>query len=316
MTAVPRFSGTWPANVLEVLLFLFVTIGGLIPAHLENEKYALLFSGIQPLILLSFLFLRISKRKQNPPYSFLFIFIGLILWSVSGLHGFISDPEILKRIHYEGAVASIILGVGSRLIPGILGHVEIVQMQRHIYEKPLSILKTVPLHFFFLIALFVGSYFIKEELGNWARSIIVCLIAFIYWKLHRFPKDRSALTWNIWIAAWLIVLSFILRAVWPDGMIHASHSFFINGIALLSFLIATRVLQSHGPKNKMLENKKVLFLITFLVFLASATRVSAYILPEQYLSHLAYSSLVLALAAIIWAQQYLRFIFIFPKGSQ
>ncbi|MFP5385623.1 MAG: NnrS family protein, partial [Bacteriovoracia bacterium] len=269
MTAVPKFSETKSALKTEVFVFLFVTLGGVIPAFMENERISLLLSSLQPFILLIFLFSRIFKRKQNPPYSFIFIFVGLILWLISGLHGALVNPETLKRLHYEGAIAAIILGVGSRLIPGILGHTEIVMKQRSAYEKPISILKTLPLHFAFVIFLFAGSYFFDEGPGNWVRAVIVVFISIYYWKLYKFPRERSTLTWSIWICAWLISLSFLLRAYWHEGLIHASHSFFINGIALLSFLIATRVLQSHGPQDKSLENKKILYLITFFVILAA-----------------------------------------------
>lgn len=314
MTAVPKFSGTFAARSHEVAVFFLIIILGLVPAHMDNEHLTLVASSLQPLVLLYFLLSRIGKRTQNPPYSFIFIFVGLILWAASALHGALIEPETLKRLHYEGAVAAIILGVGSRLIPGILGHVEIVQQQRLNYERPVPLIKTIPLHFIALILFFAGSYFVGEEMGNWIRAAVVFIISFVYWRLHRVPRDRSSLTWSIWISAWLINLSFVLRAFWMDGMIHASHSFFINGIALLSFLIATRVLQSHGPQDKMQENRRVLFVVTGLVFLAAATRVSAFLMPEQYLTHLGYSSVILAIAAVLWSIHYLKFIFIFPKG--
>lgn len=314
MTAVPKFSGTFPARWGEVSLFFLIVILGLIPAHMDNEKLTLLTSFMQAILLLIFLFTRIGKRQQNPPYSFIFIFAGLILWALSALHGALIDPESLKRLHYEGAIASIILCVGSRLIPGILGHVEIVREQRLNYERPVPLLRTIPLHFVILILSFIASYFLNEETGNWIRAAVVLFISFFYWRLHNLPADKTALTWCIWGSAWLINLSFLLRAFWFEGMIHASHSFFINGIALLSFLIATRVLQSHGPQDKMQEKKKVLYFVTGLVFLAAATRVSAYLMPEQYLTHLGYSSIILALAALLWSFNFLKFVFIFPKG--
>lgn len=308
MTAVPKFSGTSPARSLEVILFFLFTLIGLGASFSQDEKLVILLSTLQPLMILFFLFSRILKRKQNPPYSFIFIFVGLILWIVSGILGFQFEPEDFKRLHYEGAISAIILGVGSRLIPGILGHVEIVKTQREAYERPVPLLRTVPIHFFILIALFITSYFLSEEIGNYIRLGVVAFIGLKYWLLYKTPKDKTALTWCIWISGWLIVLSFLLRALLSDAGIHASHALFINGIALLSFLIATRVIQSHGPDDKSLENKKTLFVVTALIFLSSATRISAYLMPETYLRHLSYSAIVLALAVIIWASAYLKFI--------
>src|SRR5690606_30659890 len=155
MTAVPKFSDTDPARLFEVFLFFSATLVGLGAAFTQDEGVVLLLSALQPFVILMFLFSRITKRKQNPPYSFIFIFVGLLLWILSGVFGYTLNVEDFKRLHYEGAISAIILGVGSRLIPGILGHVEIVRTQRAAYERPVSLLKTVPLHFFFLIALFI-----------------------------------------------------------------------------------------------------------------------------------------------------------------
>lgn len=316
MTAVPKFSKTDKAHLYEILFYFFITILGLISALLHVERFAFLASAMQAITILVFLFMRILKRQENPPYSFLFIFAGLFLWIVSALVCSISPLPEFKAIHYEGAIASIILGVGSRLVPGILGHVEIVQTQRKRYENDRPFILTVPLHFFFLIAAFIGSYFFPERPGIFIRSVIVAGIAVFYWRLLRAPKEKSALTWSIWTSCWFIVLSFFLRAFWFDGYIHASHSFFFSGIVLLSLLIGTRVLQSHGPQDKTLENKKMLYWVTFLVLFAGATRISAYLMPELYLRHLAYSSIVLTVAVLIWSYRYLPFIFVTNGGKK
>src|SRR5690606_10486376 len=261
MTAVPRFSKTFFARSFELIGYLLVSLLGLYFAYHDNEKLMFIFSSLQPLILLFYLFSRIFKRKENPPYSFIFIFIGLILWTVSALGSAFFDSEMFRHLHHEGAIAAIILGVGGRLIPGILGHVEIVSAQREKYERPVPILMTVPWDFWIIIALFVGSYFLDESIGVWLRVVSVSVVALKYWKLYLAPKEKTALTWCIWISAWLITLSFIIRGGWSEGAIHASHSFFINGIVLLSLLIGTRVIQSHGPKDKTLENLKTLYVV-------------------------------------------------------
>jgi uncharacterized protein involved in response to NO len=221
MTAVPKFSQTSGPDKFEILIFFLVTVAGLLLAFNDQEQLVSLASALQAICILAFLFRRIFKRKANPPYSFVFIFVGLILWVISGISGAFFDSDALRRLHYEGAIAAIILGVGSRLIPGILGHVEIVMAQRDRYEKPVSLLKTVPLEFFLYIACFVGSYFITHE--GWSsglRAIIVILIAAKYWLLWKAPRIKTALTWSIWMAAWLIVMSFILRATLLEGSIH------------------------------------------------------------------------------------------------
>ena len=182
MTAVPRFSSTAHAKAHEALLYLIVTLAGLYFALNENEKLVYASSIAQPLTLLAFMVPRILKRKQNPPYSFIFIFVGFFLWIASGISAIFFDSETGKDLHYEGAIAAIILGVGSRLIPGILGHVEIVTTQRDLYEKPVALLKTVPLYFFGLILVFALSYLPSMSMSAWLRFFVVFFIAYRDWE--------------------------------------------------------------------------------------------------------------------------------------
>lgn len=308
MTAIPRFSKTFEAKSLEIGSYLGIFLCGIILAHTDNEQGVFIASAFQPAIILAFMLSRFSKRKENPPFSFVFIFIGLMLWLGSSLASAFIDSYNYRPLHHEGAIAAIILGVGGRLLPGILGHVAIVTEQRQMYEKPLPIYATVPLFFWAVILIFVSSYFVNEEIGNYLRLFSVSVIAFKYWRLFQFPAEKTTLTWSIWISGYMIVVGFLLKCLWPDGGIHAGHAFFINGIVLLSLLVATRVIQSHGPKDKSLENSKVLYVITGLIIFASATRISAYALPDSYLRHLAYSSIVLATAVLTWSWKYLRYV--------
>lgn len=308
MTAVPKFSKTETAKSGEILSFLLLTFIGCGLAHLDSDAGVFTISAFQAIIILFFLLSRIFKRQENPPYTFVFIFVGLLLWIVSSLGSIFLDLEGFKHLHYEGSIAAIILGVGSRLIPGILGHVAIVSQQRKSYEVNRPLLATVPVHFYFTMVSFVGSYFLSDISGAVIRALVVSSIGLFYWQLFKKPQERSALTWCIWTSAWLVVGSFILKVIWQEGVIHSSHAFFLSGIVLLSILIATRVLVSHGPADKTLENSKVLFVVTLMVVVSTTTRVSAYLMEEAYQSHLGYSSLLLTLAVLVWSLKYLKFI--------
>lgn len=299
LTAVPRFSQTENAGPLEVISLFLLIMAGIISGYLEQENFAFLFSGLTGLFLLSFLLRRIRKRKANPPYSFIFLFIGLVLWTLSGIASFNGGGEEWKELHYHGAIMAIILGVGSRLLPGIMGHVEIVNAGKEKFF--------VPIPFLFLIVAYVASFFLSGWLSLSLPAGVALVTGIFYWKLFRLPVERTALTISLWITAWLIVLSYLLRALWTEGMIHGSHAFFINGIVLLSLLVGTRVIQSHGPRDKTLENWKGLYVVTFLIFLAAATRVTAYLMPDHYLSHLGYGSILLILGVAIWSVKYLRY---------
>ncbi len=308
MTAVPRFSKTKTAEKWEIIFFFLLTVLGVLFAASEQERLVFAISSLQALNLIVFLMRRISKRKANPPYTFIFIFVGLLLWVISAIGGIFFEVEAFKHLHYEGSIVAIILGVGSRLIPGILGHVEIVMSQKEHDESPESLFRTIPWYFYLIILSFVLSYFLNDLSGSIIRSLVVGIVGILYWKLLVLPKKKSALTWNIWLCGWFILFSFLLKSFWQDGLIHASHSLFLSGIVLLSLLIATRVIQSHGPKDEKLENWRGLYIVSSLVVLATATRVTAFLMPDGYLRHLGYSSFVLSLAILVWSYKYLRFV--------
>ena len=56
MTAVPKFSQTESARVLEVATFATITMMGVAVAHLVDSRFIYLISSMQPAFLLFFLF--------------------------------------------------------------------------------------------------------------------------------------------------------------------------------------------------------------------------------------------------------------------
>lgn len=312
MTAIPKFSRTQSAHKFETLSFAFMALVIIALSYTTHENLILWCSSLQAILLFSFAFRRFRITTASPPFSFVFIFVGIILWILSGFAGSLFSEVPQVSLQYDGAILAFILGIGSKLIPGILGHSEVLSPANFLKEKK-HYLKTVPSYFYLLMTLYVLSFLIELQYGNWLRFLIVIFISMKFWKLYLLPPTKTALTYSIWLSAWLILLSVLLKALWLEGFIHAGHSFFINGIVLLSILVATRVLVAHGPMKKELEDSKWLYVITFFVVLAAATRVSAFLMSESYYRHLAYSSFSLGLGIIIWSVLYLKFVRIFPK---
>lgn len=314
MTAIPQFSQTRQASQFEVFSYFFIT-GALPFLALMKLPYGVsALSALQSILLLSFLAPRIIQRKSNPPYTFIFVFLGLLLWLMAGLgqlwgHG---PDELYKTLQHEAAIAALILGVGARLIPGILGHTEIVQAQKERYENVESLLKTIPFGFTLLVFAFVASYFLPDVQAQWIQAGVVTLIATAHWRIHQFPSKRTHLTWSLWCCALSIVLSFLFQPLLGQAHIHIAHAFFINGVVLISLLVATRVICAHGPGVKI-EDSRWVSVMTGLILLASATRVSAYFLPNSYFTHLGYSSFILVLALAIWGIKFLPYTRAYPK---
>lgn len=312
MTSVPKFSRTHMAKSYESILYILTTILVITISFFIEEKYVLWLSTLQGVQIFFFAFRRFKIMTATPPFTFIFIFVGFMLWMISGLslNWFSEIPSV--SLQYDGAILAFILGIGSKLIPGILGHPD--TLSKPLSKKP-GYLNSIPLYFYFLMLGYFSSFFLPIFYANWLRFSVVIFIAIKFWKVHRIPLIKSSLTYSMWASSVLIVLSVLLKALWTEGFIHAGHAFFINGVVLLSLLVATRVLQAHGPINRALENSPWLYIITFLIVLASATRVSAFLMPDSYYRHLAYSSFCLGVGIIIWSFKYLKYVSVYPKGN-
>ena len=92
-TAVPRFSQTEFASGIEIMGLLSLILLSVCAGHFEREDLVFLFSGLTGLFILIFLARRMPKRKANPPYSFVFLFAGLLLWIISGISSYFGGGE-------------------------------------------------------------------------------------------------------------------------------------------------------------------------------------------------------------------------------
>lgn len=86
------------------------------------------------------------------------------------------------------------------------------------------------------------------------------------------------------------------------------HFVYISGMGLMTLMIGTRVILSHGGYSLQLEfRSKSIVVIGALFLIAAATRVSApYIPNELYFTHLAYAGGTLSLGILVWTAEFLR----------
>lgn len=99
----------------------------------------------------------------------------------------------------------------------------------------------------------------------------------------------------------MMILGLVAMAAFPTFAVHGAHIYYIGGVSLMIFAVATRVGLAHGGHGLAMERRSWV-LIAILVFLGIAllTRVSAPWFPKVYNSHLAYAAMAWILAAICW----------------
>ncbi len=314
MTAIPRFTSAEFAKLYEVLGVTGAIVLAGVFEFLGLQPHHHFTAGSALLMLASFGLIRFQKRQSNPPFTFIFVGIGLLLWTVSNfmiawnlldVRESEATFSIWKELFSSGALMAVVFGVGGRLIPGILGWEEIVLIQRQKYEGSKSFLSAVPGSMWVATALYLLSFLLNPIaptfVGLTLRVLVTCFFAFGYWKIQRFPKDRSYLTWGIWLSCWCFVVGSFLNVFWMDRYSHSLHVILVGGFSLLTVLVATRVTLAHGSIGRGPEKTSIFIpVFTILLLFATLTRVTAVLWPTIYLRHLSYASLTWILGFLVW----------------
>ncbi|RME02960.1 MAG: NnrS family protein [Planctomycetota bacterium] len=327
MTAIPRFAQGPRAKSWEIwfsLCFLLALLGG---AIFYRRFYFLLLVLVGLLFLVVYGLRRFLRRASNPPSTFLFLPISLFLgiWGVGIL---ISSQwwempgtwlEFGKKLFYQGMLLGLILGIGSRLIPGIFGHVEIVVQQRNLYEKNVPYLRVLPIGLVVLTLFYFLSYplefFLHLQAGRLLRAGVASVLVWRYWHLHRWPKARTPMAYSLWGVAFLLVVGLWVEGLYPEGGRDVAHLLFVGGFGGITLMIASRVILAHGPGKELEGCKFPYYGIVFFIVLAALTRASIHFMPQSALPHYAYAAICWEVAYLLWGLVFLPKIFVVPSPS-
>ncbi len=307
MTSLPRFTETNVATKAEVLTAAFLLV---LPAVLSgpgSPDVMAFATGAVFVFLGVFGFRRFRGRKVNPPDSFAFVAAALIL----GLLGVVLNGHGLsKSLAYHSFIPALILGIGGRLIPGLLGWTEIVAKQRVRYEQPLPFLKVISPFILSLVVLFLASFPLEmaaQSAGRSVRAVVILAMAIVRWRLFKRPVHKTAFAWLVWAACWLFVFGSFCYALLPRFELEAEHVIFIGGYSLLTLLVASRVTLAHsGPGSLNFEARRWPYILfAAAIFLSLITRVLATAIPTAYVSHLGYASMNWLIGLVLWGVYFL-----------
>lgn len=314
LTAVPRFTQTEFLSVSELFVATCVVVFNLLFYFLNQPMlyWGTIAGGF--FYFMIFGATRFLQRKQNPPFTFIFVGAGIVLGFLGSfsLYLYHMEPFIFeffqkwgKLFFFDAMVTSLIIGVGGRLIPGILGFIDIVKIQRDVYEVPKPFLQVIPKDMILSLVGFVASLVI-EGVGLYLpayilRAIIITYFAFKYWRLHeKIPSEK----WHgrvLKISCWFLLITSWLLCFTQDYAIHIKHLIYIGTYLLMTLMVSSRVILAHGSGGLELETKKMPFLVIGLLFaFAALTRASAFLIPDSYMNHLAYTGVVLIAAIFVW----------------
>lgn len=317
MTAIPRFTKTEFLSVTEGLLLGVHIAASLVMVSLGLRQvlfWATLALGWP--LLFFFGGRRFLRRSENPPFTFVFVFIGVLCGLCGSAVMAIAEatqssgalPASVQRLghvlFFDGMALSMILGVGGRLVPGLRGLEAIVAAQRQIYESPKPFLEVVPKTVWAAALLFLASFFVEVFVSlRWglaARALVVSYFAFAFWRLHMrvqasgwFVTLLTLCCWNLLLSSWLLV--------WVSDVTAAKHLVYIAGFSFLTLAIAGRVTLAHADSTFEIETRRFPFLVVGSLFgLAALTRLMAAWSAVSYVQHLSYAAVLFLLGLAIW----------------
>ena len=320
MTAIPRFTGTHSATFLEKSILLFLVLTIFLSAFLTQRTLFHLTSVLEIFFIIYFMGTRLLECKFYPPPSFVLIafgFIGSLLAHVCLLMG--THLALARLFLNYGLVSCLVLGVGTQLIPALLGLKKtglsnIQEGQKNKFDGK-KITTFIVLGFLLLFSFLIEAKGFFQA-GRFLRAFLILVIVINQWRIHHIPKTAGIFSWCLWISAWMFVIGLWPGVFWPYYAIHGSHILFIGSVSLMIFTVATRVTLSHGGYDLSLEvrSRGLLFLIIFFI-LALVSRLAAP-LVKSYFPHLAGASTLWIVGVIIWSVHFLKKVFYRNKPSE
>ncbi len=323
LTAGPRFTGTGALASIElsIAVAIYLALCGAVifqgSLELPQEVTFVLFA-LSVVVMASILGFRLLRRTKSPPSEFVFLPFGLfaaLIGAVIKVSGETSAflSQLGNLFFYEAFILSLVLGIGSRLAPFLMGHGEAPDAASSKAEANLRSVNRgrsliLPLIVFWL------SYFLEAhfqplgsvQLARVLRGIVLLYVFGFQWKLFERPKNTTRQAWGLWVSAWMMMLGLFASSV-ATWRVHSLHLFYIGGLGLLTLMVATRVTLAHGSKRLLLEKTSaVLYPVIALLLLAAWARFAAILLPQFYVQTLAVAASLWVVGLLLWGIVFLR----------
>lgn len=313
MTAIPRFTNTESATFLEKLLpFLAVILLFLVSLNQDRRFFYAIVVAID-LLMIRFMAVRVRRCQLTPPPSFILVAFGLASSLVAHVillsHGSGAWNLFARLLMNYGLSLGLVLGVGSQLIPALLGtrKTSLSEIQMNVQKIRQDKMKLL---IFCILAITLFLSFVVESIGwlisgRLMRALMVSVLLLQQWRIYITPKNTGIFSWCLWISSWMLFLGVWPGVFFPSYSIHAAHLFFIGSFSIMIFTIATRVTLAHGKHDMSLEKKSwALWAMLLLMLLAVLARLGAPFTQDNFM-HLAYAALFWIGAALFWCSQFL-----------
>lgn len=318
-TAMPRMLSAKPLRGFEVFSLLLLHTAMVLSFAFEKP-----FAGDILFILLLAVFAvcmgqRATQRKDLPPPGFVLVGMAFLCAAVGGVLAVFQrhaeEPDLFlvtfqKLLSYQGFVLLPILGIGPFIFPRLFG-----MESAHDFPESLSPPAgwlTKALMALAAGVLIIASFYIEAR--GWIRTAyavrFATTLAYLLCEmpLRRCPGATNALGACIRIALLGVLGGFLAVAFFPGYRVALLHFTLVGGFAVITFVVATRVVFGHSGNLDRLKGRNVwLMMSVMLMLFGMATRISGDFWPKILVSHYIYGALSWIAGVLLWA------LFVLPK---
>lgn len=310
-TAMPRMLSAKPLRMFETLALLavYVAMTAVCAAgklQMANALFLCLLGG-----LVAIMIPRALQRKDMPPPGFILVALslacaaaGAALALTAGEEPAMARVALQRLLSEQGFILLPILGIGPFILPRFFGLGSSHDLPESIRPSA-DWSKKAGLALVSAIAIVIS--FLIEAKGNVQLAYAIRFVAtagylFMEMPLRSGPGGTNIFGAAIRIALLGIVLGFLFVALFPAYKVALLHVTFVGGFALITFVVATRVLFGHSGNIALLKKRNRWFLISMgLMLFAMTTRISGDFWPKIMASHYIYGAVVWIGAVLIWA---------------
>ncbi len=311
-TAMPRMLSAKPFAVSETLVLLMLHAGMTI-AYAVNKT----FYGDVALLLLLARFIvclarRFGTRKDTPPPGFVLVLLsilcviaGAILSIAQNYRDLDSQWVMLQRLlSSQGFVLLPVLGIGPFILPRFFG-----MPSAHDFAdmlKPSPEWRKKALLALTVGVVIIGTFFLEVfgwfRLSHAIRFLVTLIYLLLEFPFRSAPKANNSLGLALRIALITLLAGFLTVAFYPAYRTGLLHLTLVGGFAIITFVVATRVVFGHSGNIEKLKakNRWLLWVVGIMMF-AMATRISGDFWPKIMASHYIYGAIAWAAAVIWWA---------------
>lgn len=306
MTAIPKMTRTREASGLEITLASFLVFLQLVMNVRNLMNISVSLYAVQILFLIYFVTRRILSHKRIPFEGFLFMPFAFLqaLFGVGYL--FLADSPRIDFFYLlagEAFVLNLIMGIGTRLIP-VLSRVPNAlapNIAGRGDQKSLFLILAIILNLGF--ALQYWSDLVPFGIG--LRLAVLVFISFKFFKVFQRGLAASMLALGLKCGVLLIIASYIFALSSPTSVLAGQHILYIGGFVLITFMVATRVMLSHGGQSLEYEiSSKLIGTVGFLFILSAALRLLAGTQITGTMMSLSIYAVLLGIA--IWFYNFLK----------